>query len=205
VTAEAGDIPTGNAYDKYGTANPVHRRLVRAFRSDLDDLLDAASPTSILDVGCGEGVLTADWAASDVGRRVVGVDLADPDLQAEWNVRSRPNLEFRVADATALPFSTDEFDLVSGIEVLEHLPDPVAALDEMKRVAGRWLLLSTPREPLWRILNVLRGSYLRSLGNSPGHLNHWSKHGLVGLAGRYGSVVGTRSPLPWTMVLVSAR
>jgi hypothetical protein len=64
------------------------------------------------------------------------------------------------------------------------------------------LLVSTPQEPLWRILNVLRGAHWRSLGNTPGHLNHWSKRNLFKLASQYGSVAATRSPTPWAMVLV---
>ncbi len=61
------------------------------------------------------------------------------------------------------------------MEVLEHVPDPAAVLAEMFRVASRWVLVSVPREPLWRGLNMARGSYLRDFGNTPGHLNHWSK------------------------------
>jgi glycosyltransferase involved in cell wall biosynthesis/2-polyprenyl-3-methyl-5-hydroxy-6-metoxy-1,4-benzoquinol methylase len=195
-------VPTGNVYDKYGTTNRLFRGLVGAFRSDVEELLGVAAPASILDVGCGEGVLTEAWAKSGVATRIVGVDLEAPGLQAEWASRRGPNLEFRTADATALPFAAGEFDLVSGIEVLEHVPDPAATLEEMTRVAARRLLASTPREPLWRILNLLRGSYLRSFGNTPGHLNHWSKRGLTALVWRYGTIVEVRPPLPWTLALV---
>jgi hypothetical protein len=62
--------------------------------------------------------------------------------------------------------------------------------------------VSVPREPLWRALNVARGAYLAQLGNTPGHVNHWSKRAFVSLLGRYGEVVEARSPFPWTMLLV---
>jgi hypothetical protein len=75
----------------------------------------------------------------------------------------------------------------------------------MARVAQRWLLVSVPREPLWRGLNMARGAYLKDLGNTPGHLNHWSKRGFVALLERHGEVVETRSPFPWTMLLVRVR
>jgi hypothetical protein len=75
-------------------------------------------------------------------------------------------------------------------------------LAEMARVASRHLLVSVPHEPLWRALNVARGAYLKDLGNTPGHLNHWTRRGFVGLLGRYGDVVEIRSPFPWTMLLV---
>ena len=72
----------------------------------------------------------------------------------------------------------------------------------MARVAARHLLVSVPREPLWRALNVARGAYLRELGNTPGHLNHWSSAAFVALLGRHGEVLEARSPFPWTMLLV---
>jgi hypothetical protein len=72
----------------------------------------------------------------------------------------------------------------------------------MARCARRHLIVSVPREPLWRGLNLARGAYLLQAGNTPGHLNHWSKRSVVRLLSRYGEVVQARSPLPWTMVLV---
>ncbi|MEA2450301.1 MAG: hypothetical protein QOG63_2233, partial [Thermoleophilaceae bacterium] len=50
-------VPTGNTYDKYGSENPVVKRLMAGFESALDELWGLAAPRSILDVGCGEGVL----------------------------------------------------------------------------------------------------------------------------------------------------
>jgi SAM-dependent methyltransferase len=195
------EVPTGNTFDKYGSSNPVVRRLMSGFHSSLDELMERACPESLLDVGCGEGVLTAQWAERVCSGRVLGIDLEDPKLEAEWGKRRRPNLEFRAEEATSLGFADDEFDLSAAIEVLEHVPEPEATLAEMARVARRWLLVSVPREPLWRALNLARGSYWRSLGNTPGHVNHWSRRSFVSLLERYGQVEEVRSPLPWTMVL----
>jgi 2-polyprenyl-3-methyl-5-hydroxy-6-metoxy-1,4-benzoquinol methylase len=172
------------------------------FHGTLDELWAKAAPASVLDVGCGEGVLTVEWAERLGGGRIVGIDLDDPKLRAEWRKRERPNLEFRAEEATRLSFEDDEFDLATAIEVLEHVPEPEATLAEMARVARRHLLVSVPREPLWRGLNMARGAYLRDLGNTPGHLNHWSKRGFVSLLSRYGAVEEARSPFPWTMLLV---
>jgi hypothetical protein len=52
------------------------------------------------------------------------------------------------------------------------------------------------------MLNMARGAYWSTLGNTPGHLNHWSRGSFVKLLSRHGEVVEVRSPFPWTMLLV---
>ena len=202
VTVDAEGTVTGNTYDKYGSQNPVVKRLMAGFHRALDGLFEQAAPQSLLDVGCGEGVLVHEWAQKLPGKRVVGIDLDDPQLRAQWERRQAPNLEYLVMKAENLPFADGEFDVATAIEVLEHVPDPEHTVAEMARVARRWLLVSVPREPLWRALNVARGAYLRDLGNTPGHLNHWSKRSFTALLARHGEVAEARSPFPWTMLLV---
>ena len=202
ATHSAEGIVAGNTYDKYNARNPVARLLQRGFERNLEDLFASTSPQSLLDVGCGEGVLTHRWASALAPRRVVGIDLDDPLIAAEWARRQAPNLTYIAHRAESLPFADGEFDLVTAIEVLEHVPDPEHTLAEMARTAGRHVLVSVPHEPLWRAVNMARGAYLRQLGNTPGHINHFSKAAIVGLCARHGEVIETRSPFPWTMVLV---
>jgi SAM-dependent methyltransferase len=202
VTRDAEGTVTGNTFDKYGSTNPVVKRLMAGFHAALDELWGIAKPQSVLDVGCGEGVLTSGWAERLDGGRIVGIDLDDPKLRAEWAERRRPNLEFRAEEATRLSFADDEFEMATAIEVLEHVPQPEQTLAEMARVASRWLLVSVPREPIWRMVNMARGAYWRSLGNTPGHVNHWTQVGFKSLLTQYGKVEEVRSPFPWTMLLV---
>jgi SAM-dependent methyltransferase len=202
VTVDDAGVVTGNTYDKYGSANPVVRRLMAGFESTLDELFTLADPQSLLDVGCGEGVLVHRWAQRIAPRPVVGIDLEEPSIQAGWAQHQAPNLDYRVMKAEDLPFADGEWDVATAVEVLEHVPDPAHTVAEMARVARRWLLVSVPREPLWRGLNMARGAYLKDLGNTPGHLNHWSKRSFVALLSQHGEVVEARSPFPWTMLLV---
>ncbi len=202
VTVSSEGVVTGNTYDKYGSTNPLVRRMMAGFEGSLDELFVRADPASLLDVGCGEGVLVHEWALRLGERRVVGIDLEEDSIQAGWAERQAPNLEYRVMRAENLPFADGEFDLATAIEVLEHVPDPEHTLAEMARCAERHLLVSVPREPLWRMLNMARGAYWPALGNTPGHLNHFSRRGFVALLSRYGTVVEVRSPFPWTMLLV---
>jgi 2-polyprenyl-3-methyl-5-hydroxy-6-metoxy-1,4-benzoquinol methylase len=202
ITRDAEGTVTGNTYDKYGSTNPVVRRLMASFERTLDELFGRANPGSLLDVGCGEAVLTHKWAQRLAPRRVVGIDLEDEPIQAEWAKRPAPNLEYRIMKAENLPFADGEFDVATAIEVLEHVPDPAHTVAEMARVASGHLLVSVPREPLWRALNIARGAYIKDLGNTPGHVNHWSKRSFVSLLSQHGEVVEARSPFPWTMLLV---
>jgi SAM-dependent methyltransferase len=202
VTVSKDGVVTGNTYDKYGSGNPVVRRLMAGFERNLDELFALASPSSLLDVGCGEGVLVHKWAARAGVGRVVGIDLEEESIQAGWAERQAANLEYRVMEAENLPFADGEFELASAIEVLEHVPDPQHTVSEMARCAERHLLVSVPREPLWRIVNMARGAYWQQLGNTPGHLNHWSTRSFVDLLAQHGEVTEVRTPFPWTMLLV---
>ncbi len=194
--------PAGNTYDKYETRNPVARFLVARFLDDLEAAVRELAPRSVLDVGCGEGVVTERIARAVPDATVTGLDVAAPGLLAEWERRSGRNLHFRSGSAYALPFEDRSFDIVCAFEVLEHLERPADALAEMARVAARALVASVPREPVWRVLNSLSGRYLVALGNTPGHVNHWSRASFGRFAGRAGEVVRVRTPFPWTMLTV---
>ena len=97
-------------------------------RAALADL-DLSSADAVLDVGCGSGEFTAVLAQESPGR-VVGVD-HDPDLLAAGG----DTFEGVRADAHALPFPDDTFDVVTCQALLVNLPDPARALREFVRVA----------------------------------------------------------------------
>ena len=193
--------PIGNASAKYEASNPVVRHLLNRFLRRVDEAAASLRPTSVLDVGCGEGVVTERLAHSLAPATVLGVDADEGHLREEWQTRSASNLSFATGSAYDLSFEDDSFDLVCAIEVLEHLERPRDALAEMSRVAGRALLVSVPNEPGWRISHLLAGRNVRALGNTPGHINHWSKRSFVHLTSQLG-VVRAQSVFPWTLAVV---
>ena len=200
-SADAGNV-VGNVYDKYGTRNPIARRLMQGFLDAATSLYRMAAPRSVLEVGCGEGELALHlWQQ---GPRPDSFEICDVDLG-----RLDPGLPdaivAREASIYELPWSDDAFDLVLCCEVLEHLREPSRGLAELARVARRHVLLSTPREPLWRVLNMARGHYLGALGNTPGHVQHWSRSGLARLARTELRLLAERRPVPWTMLLGAPR
>ena len=100
------------------------------------------------------------------------------------------------------------FDLVICCEVLEHLNNPIKAVKEINRVLkpGARAVVSVPREPVWRILNMFRFKYLSDFGNTPGHLNHWSKDRFVNFLKSNGLIVEkVLLPFPWIMCLISSK
>lgn len=196
--------PAGNATPKYDSRNPLTRTLLARFLEELERASELSRPTTLLDVGCGEGIVT-ERLARLTGASTVGVDLGDPKLQEEWRQRAGDGISFRAASAYGLPFENDAFDLVCAIEVLEHLERPEDALAELVRVARGHVLVSVPREPWWRIAHVLAGRNLRRLGNTPGHLQHWTAHSFAELVSRYGHVTSLRRPFPWIVAVLEPR
>jgi 2-polyprenyl-3-methyl-5-hydroxy-6-metoxy-1,4-benzoquinol methylase len=195
--AEAG----GNVYDKYGTSNPVARRLMAGFMGQLDELVDRTETTEAHEVGCGEGELAIRLARR--GIRMRGTD-AFPQVLDEARRRASAaevEIDFEAAAVEELDPGRHAAELIVCCEVLEHLDDPERALDVLAGLARPWLLASVPREPLWRALNLARFSYVGELGNTPGHVNHWSKRDFVRFLTRRFEVIELRSPTPWTMVL----
>jgi SAM-dependent methyltransferase len=204
VSADAA-LAGGNVYDKYGTSNPIARRLMAGFLAQLDQLVERTGAGQGHEVGCGEGELSIRLARR--GLRVRGSD-AFPEVLEEARRRARAaavEIEFEAVPVEALTPERHAAELILCCELLEHLEDPDAALELLAGLARPWLIASVPREPLWRALNLARLSYVADLGNTPGHLNHWSRRQFVRFLTRRFEVVEVTSPLPWTMALCRAR
>ena len=197
--------PSDQFLGKYQNSGRIGQFLIERFfmaaRRLLHPVLGAAP--RILEVGCGPGYSTErikTW-------RRIGVFVAgEPEREMLEHAREfNPEIMFIRESAYALPHPDNSFDAVIMLEVLEHLDDPPAALAELHRISRGVVLISTPREPLWRALNFARGKYLGALGNTPGHIQHWSSRGLIRQVSPLFEVIACAKPVPWTILLLKPR
>ena len=198
-----GDEEFTGKYEKEGR---IAGRLVDAFYAAVAGLLAPrlVGAGTLLEVGCGAGYSTerlrpllpdgCEFLACDVG----------PTLIAAARARN-PQVHVSRQSVYALGLPDKAVDVVVMLEVLEHLDDPARALAELRRVARRHVILSTPREPIWRVLNFMRGKYIADFGNTPGHVQHWSSAGLRRFVGTHFDVEDMRQPLPWTVLALAPR
>ncbi len=186
-------------HDKYTTSNPISRSLVNNFFLKIGELYNLTAPKNVLDVGCGEGLVL-----NYINSKYKLNDAFAIDFDQNEVISAKKNLPFcnvNIGNIYDLQFNENEFDLVICSEVLEHLIKPHEAIKEIHRVTNKYALLSVPREPIWRILNMIRLKYWGGLGNTPDHLNHWSKRNFIIFAEKYFNVIAVKSPLPWTIIL----
>jgi 2-polyprenyl-3-methyl-5-hydroxy-6-metoxy-1,4-benzoquinol methylase len=176
----------------------VVRLLIDRFYDRLLETVGPLAASSLLDAGCGEGETLA-RLGSALPQHTTAVDLGEEAVG--FTARRFPEIEVERHSVDDLPFREDSFDLVLCLEVLEHLPDPAAALTELAQVARAHVVVSVPHEPWFRAGSLLRGKYLRGLGNHPEHVNRWTPSSLRDLLGsRLEGVRLTRS-FPWLIGL----
>ena len=91
-------------------------------------------PLTLLDIGCGGGYLTEAFAR--LGCQTTGIDLSQSSIQAARKHAESQELtiDYKVGSATALEFEDDSFDVLSCCDVLEHIEDWPAAVQEISRV-----------------------------------------------------------------------
>lgn len=184
---------------KYTKSGSIGQKLLEGFFFAVGQSIQDKPIASAIEVGCGEGfstqrlrgmMPTASLIACDIEMRLV-----------EEARRRNPGIDISQQSIYELPYEDGAFDCVFVMEVLEHLEDPDRALAEVARISKKYLLLTVPREPIWRMLNCCRLKYIGSLGNTPGHLNHWSSGAFSRFVSKRAKVISCRKPLPWTVVL----
>lgn len=194
--------PVGNTYDKFNTKNPIARYLMDGFLGTFTELFALTSGTKILEIGCGEGEMLR------TVKQQRDIDLHGFDVDIPLLVSAKqelPDVHISLGDGHQIAYPDKSFDIVFACEVLEHVARPAQVLAEAQRVAREYAIFSVPREPIWRALNMLRGKYLSEMGNTPGHIQHWSTQSFVAEVQQHFDVIEVRQPLPWTMLLCKTR
>lgn len=185
---------------KHSTKNPLLRFALKRFFASVNGMMPDVR--TVFDAGCGEGYGAQAILKQHSDVRIIGVDLS---LEALRRVPAQtPAMLVAQADVTRLPIASNSADIVLSFEVMEHLPDPAGALAEYQRVSRRYIMVSVPNEPLFRLLRMLRGDNLRQWGNHPEHINHWNLLSLQRYLSRHGlRVLKASSPPPfiWAIVL----
>lgn len=198
----------GHKYTEEGRGK-IGGKLIANYFTNVRRLFEASGMTEgrAIELGCGEGFST---------QRLRQILPASITLDASEYLASlvplaktnNPGVCVTQESIYDLQHPPNSYDLVFLLEVLEHLDYPDQALEQITRVLnpGGLLILGVPREPLWRALNMARGAYLKTFGNTTGHLNHWNKRSLIKFVGRhFGLVTHVKTPLPWTIVLAEKR
>ena len=196
------NIIVGNNFDKYHSSNPISQYLMSGFISSFDKMINKIAPTSIHEIGCGEGYWTIKLAQR--GYQIKGSDFSEEIIKIAKENALSCNLDERIFSVESVYNVTAKdtgANLIICCEVLEHLTDPEKALKSLNKIASPYLLLSVPREPIWSFLNLCRGKYIASLGNTPGHIQRWSKKSFYSLVKKHFDILKIETPLPWTMIL----
>ena len=186
---------------RYGGHNFITEKVVNNFNKAALSLANSIETKKILEIGFGIG---SGGLVEKLKYKKYEASEYNPEFLKQAKEKY-PNLSLKQESVYDLKRQDDSFDLIILLEVLEHLDDFHKALREMKRVTRKYCLISVPREPTWRALNLLRGLYIKDWGNTPGHINHWSKKSFIKLISKYFDIAEIKTPLPWIVVLAKKR
>jgi len=185
---------------EYKSNNPIVQILFKNFFSKIYEITNILDKNDrILEVGCGAGD-----SSLRIFNMLNGQKFEVSDVDERYVKRLKEiNFPLKVTRESILRLNRDdnEFDCIFMLEVLEHIKEYKLALSELFRVSRKYVVISVPNEPFWRILNVLRGKYLKDWGNTTGHINHWSSSKFSRLISQYGKVMKVYTPVPWIIVL----
>lgn len=184
---------------KYENQGIIHKLTLGRFHRALARTLSELPPQSILEFGCGEGMLAEvldDEGVPLPGYR--GIDIR-PDAIAEAR-RRNPGLAFEVRDIFDQSLDGESFDVVLASQVLEHLFDPAPFLSRLADLSARHLVLTVPLEPWFQLMNLARGRDVVRLGNHPEHVSHWTARSFADFVGGHARVVSCRTVFPFIIV-----
>ena len=125
---------------KYKTNTRYQRYLVELLEKEMDYI-----PSSVLDVGCGQGLNTVRFAEDWPNAKIVGVDLSDVGIEyANAHYAGNKNVSFICDDVSNMVDSEKKFDLVCAFELLEHIEDWEKVATAMTKISNRYIMVSVP-------------------------------------------------------------
>lgn len=189
-------------FKKYQSKNPLKFLFINIFRKNIIKTIKSINGIgTVLDAGCGEGIITKNITNNFPGKKITGIDISENAvMRAKAMV---PEVHFEKGDITALKYTDNFFDLTLALEVLEHLPNPEKALIELKRITKKCCLISVPWEPFFSLGNLLSGKNIVRLGNDPEHINSWSKKQITNLINEHFVVSYQIISFPWIITLAN--
>ena len=190
----APEAAAGQDAAKYGTSNLVVQKLLGRWMDEIHDILDPVSGV-VVDVGVGEALALERMIPG--GHLAVGLEYRIDKARA-----AKDRLDWLApvsGDAGMLPFPDACADLVTCIELLEHLPTYRPAVAELARITrprGR-CVVSVPWEPWFRLGNLGRGKNVKRMGNDPEHVQAFTPKKLVKALRRGFRDVDLHPSFPW--------
>ena len=147
-------------YAAVHSGNPVQQFWHYAKYSEAERWLDVRPGHTVLDVGCGSGVLSHSVAANSPDARVIGVDVSEAAIEFCRERYDLPNLEFQLGLVDELEFEPGSIDRIALLEVIEHVYEHQAlrvleSFHRLLRADGR-LVISTPNyRSLWPLIELM--------------------------------------------------
>lgn len=211
LDADGNESGSSNAL-KYRARNPAARWLLRRFLNRIAHHTEQLRPRRIVDLGAGEGQVAAhlvDSLSFDFEYR--GLEIKAPSVSAARaryaaaarcrEDRATADISFEHADILVREPDKGWADLALCLEVIEHLTTPRRAVERMHQWTHDVAVVSVPWEPYFQLMNFARGKYLRTLGNHPEHVQHFSPRQLRELLQSHFEAVQVETCFPWIIAI----
>jgi 2-polyprenyl-3-methyl-5-hydroxy-6-metoxy-1,4-benzoquinol methylase len=182
------EIITGNYYDKFSSKNIFVRFVINRYLKTLNECISRKKIDNVLDLGCGEGKIVDIILKKYDIKHLTGIDIDDrllKDLKNKYpkHLKNKypKHLKNKYPKHTFKKILLDKkfnlnrkYDLVLCLEVLEHIKEYKKVLKNISKIRSNKIIISVPNEPFFRLANISRLKYLKSFGNTPGHINNFS-------------------------------
>jgi len=189
--------------EKYRERSAIKRFLLKRFLKKINRLFVSCQPHRVLEIGCGEGFVLGFLSTLHPEVKYLGIDIDSQQLKLLKE--HFPTIITSQEDIINTDPAGRNFDLVLAIEVLEHINDYQKALNNISQFSNKYILISVPWEPAFRLSNLLRGKNIKRWGNDIEHVNNWSKKKITKIVSDYFNIIRAEISFPWTVILAQKK